>query len=377
MIRFHCPNCDAKMEVDESFGGRAARCPTCTHELKIPTAEDAAAAKKGSPRPGAPVIDVDGEKVEIRPPLEATAVISAGLVGLSVLVCLIGVFGPLAANQLAFGGFIAAVFAAIGTIMSLPAYQTIKRSRGGKRGRQLAMAGLMAGAALFVIYIAIGITGMVTFRIRPSCEQNLKQIHAALMEYAKAHEGAFPKDLKELVTEKYLDSDRWLTCPSFREVRIGNQTYSYVTEINNRHPLFIAQPEMMVASDGPPYYVHEDINGNPTVQVLQLNGDVVAKSQKEWAAYQKGQQDQWQHIMELIRNPRRPGPRPTGTAAPAPGTPTSTAPGVPTSAEVGAPTSTAPAAPPAPGDAPPAPPASGPAAPPPMPPADAAKGAAK
>ena len=36
MIRFRCPNCESQMEVDESFAGRPARCPTCGCDMKVP-----------------------------------------------------------------------------------------------------------------------------------------------------------------------------------------------------------------------------------------------------------------------------------------------------------------------------------------------------
>ena len=372
MIRFHCPSCDARMEVDESFGGRAARCPTCSHELKIPTAADAAAAAKGSPRSGAAVIDVDGEKVEVRPPIEATAKLSAGLVCAAVVAWAAGTFGPFAANSWAFGGLVGALLAALGAIMSLPAYQTIKRSHGGKRGTGMATAGLIAGAVLFVVFMGAATYGLVTFKIRPPCEENLKQIYAALMKYADAHDGAFPKDMGELVRGKFLDSDQWITCPAYQDKSIGTQTYQLTPDVNIKNPMF--PPDMMIVCDGPPYNLHED--GFVRILVLRGEGDaspIKLVSTKEWPAFQKGQSDRWNDIMNRIRNPavrRTPPPaKATGTAAPAPATPTPTAPPTPTPT---APATSAPAAPPIPAPAP------APAAPlAPMPPLEAPKGDAK
>ena len=44
MIRFRCPKCEGRMEVDEAFANRAMRCPTCGQDLKVPKKGEATPA---------------------------------------------------------------------------------------------------------------------------------------------------------------------------------------------------------------------------------------------------------------------------------------------------------------------------------------------
>jgi hypothetical protein len=304
MIRFRCPQCEAKMEVDESFAGRTARCATCGNTLKIPRQSEPA------PRPGAATGPAaESEKVEVVPPIELTAIIGAAAVGLSVLVWLImwqlRMWNP-PLMVACLGG---AMMAALGTMIALSAWNIVHRSRGRKRGKRLTNIALLGGAGLFVVFLVGAVVDYALTQRRPTCEQNLTRIHAALLEYAGKHEGAFPPSLRALVDEKELDSANWLTCPQYQEAP-GSQTYEYVKGIDLGSKSKALFPgNMMVVSDGAPYNRHDD-----GVRVLFLDGTIDTKPKSEFEKYKEMQGKQWQEIQRKLHPPAQP----PATPAPAP-----------------------------------------------------------
>ena len=332
MIRFQCPNCDSKMEIDESFGGRSARCPTCGIDLRVPKAGEAAAAAaaagKGPARPGAATVKVDGEEVEIVPPLETMVILSLGFVALAVVCLLIGglVLGALLQCPWTVGFTLGGVCALMGLLLGVPGYHNVRRSRGRRRGRTLAQISMAAGGGLFLICTVGALVGWVQFLNRPTCEENLKQIYSALRAYADKHEGAFPASLSVLVKEKYLKSADWLTCPQYG-AQAGTQTYTMTTDINLNAKRPDGRPwwpdDMLLVMDGPFYDRHPD-----GVRILLLNGEIKIVPNDKWAVYQKVQGEKWNDILNKIRNPNAGKNPPDATekpAEPAPGTP----PGVP------------------------------------------------
>jgi hypothetical protein len=331
MIRFHCPKCESEMEVDESFAGRGARCPTCGTNMKVPKKGEAPpppATKASQPRPGSATVKVDGQQVEIVPPLETMVVTSMVFLGAAVLGLL--TLGVLLGSTLRYpwtvGGFLGMILALMGTLTALPAYHSIRRSRGRKRGRLHAQVCMGGGGGLFLICTVIFLVGLAQILNRATCEENLKRIDIALWAYAEKHDGAFPQSLRMLVEEKYI-SPETVTCPAYN-IRIGEQSYQYVPDINVKNPLF--PPDMMVVSDGevpPPNKAHED----GCVRVLLLNHQVVMKSDADWAAYKKAQGEKWNDVLNKIRRPagakkEEPPPPPKEQETPAPATPAPAAP---------------------------------------------------
>ena len=312
MIRFRCPKCDAKMEVDESFAGRAARCPTCGYDFRVPKTGEAAQTRGlvEPSRPGATMVKVQGESMEIVPPLETLALIALATVCLAVIaVPLIGLsswFTPPWSVAMAMG----ALLALLGAIIAVPAYHNVSRSRGRKRGKGLATAALAAGGGLFLVFLMGAIIGFVLYSWKPPCEENLKMISVALGNYAQKHNGAYPDghkaNLKTLIQEGYLGSDDYLTCPAYPVVP-GMQTYALTPDLNNRD----FPPETMAVSDGPPYEAHKD----GQVRVLLLSGKIITVPAADWPKFKDAQGKVWNDTLNKIRRAKV-APK-AGEAAPA------------------------------------------------------------
>lgn len=327
MIRFKCPNCESQMEVDESFAGRAARCPTCGCDLKVPKEGEpppAVRPARATPRKGAAKVTVDGEEVEVIPPLETMVFAAMGFVLLSVVAALAIGLGRFVTLPWAVGGLLGALLALLGVVIAVPTYHTIRRSRGRKRGRGHALITMATGGLLFLVFGVIALVGWSQWMLRPSCEENLKTIYTALRAYADRHDGAFPKSLEVLIEQGYLDSPNRLTCPAYH-VRAGETTYILTPDINvNAKQPDGADwwpPDTMIVSDGPPY----DAHGDGFVRTLRLSGDVEHVKRTHWSAYQKGQSDRWSKTLNRIRAAREKAAEagaspPTGTAPPAPAT---------------------------------------------------------
>jgi len=301
MIRFKCPECDSQMEVDESFAGRPARCPTCGAALKVPTGGESTASRpSATPPPGAARVRIGDEEVDVIPPLETMVLVSIACVALSVVVFVLAGLLKFVTPPWAVGALLGALLALLGVIVGVPAYHSVRRSRGRRRGRTHATISMLAGAGLFLVLLVIAIIGLFQEYMRPSCEQNLKHIYAALRAYAENHGGAFPPKLETLVDEKYLDSNQWLTCPAYR-VPVGRTTYVLTPEINlsakqpNGSDWWV--PDTMIVSDGPPYGAHKD----GQVRALLLDGTVKRVPVKAWSEFYERQQRRWNETLAEIR----------------------------------------------------------------------------
>jgi len=314
MIRFQCPECGSAMEVDESFAGQAARCPTCGAGLTVPAGGETAASRpSATPPPGATRIRVGGEEVDVVPPLETMVLVSLACLGLSVVAFVATGLTRAVTPPWAVGALLGMLLALLGVIVAVPAYHSVRRSRGRRRGRTHAMIAMLAGAGLFLVFLVVALVGFAQERMRPTCEQNLKKIHDALRAYAEAHGGAFPPKLETLVEEEYLASNDWLSCPAYK-VPPGRTTYVLTPDIDiaakrpDGKPWW--PPDTMIVSDGPPYNAHDD----GKVRALLLNGEVKHVPYQEWAAYQETQARRWNRILNQIRaanNKTGPGDRET------------------------------------------------------------------
>ena len=306
MIRFHCPKCESQMEVDESFAGRAARCPTCGTNLKVPKQGEApppAPTRAGPPRPGAATVKVDGQKVEIRPPIEMMVFMSLGFLAGSLISIIIAWSGILNSTKpLTVAGGLGCILGVMGLLTALLSYHSIRRSRGRKGGARLALSSLGAGGGLVLLSFVLLIFGIATEWLgRSSCEDNLKHIYAALRGFTSKHEDALPRELRGLVQEKALDSSSWLTCKEY-PAAIGAQTYSYWGTDASRLGVKITQlpPELPIVTDGPPYDLHPD----GQVRVLALNGEIKLISTDKWEGFRKAQGEKWNEILNKMRNPK-------------------------------------------------------------------------
>ena len=302
MIRFRCPKCDAKVEVDESFAGRQGRCATCGYDFRVPkTGETTPVSGMVAPtRPGATVVKIRGETVEILPPLETLAVAAMAAVGLSVVAVLVIGLSQLWTPPWAVGMALGAMLALLSIVISLAAYNSIASARGRKRGRKLAVGALAAGGGLFLVYLVGAIVGFVMWSAwRPPCEKNLEVISVALSNYARAHNGAFPDghktNLKTLVEQGYLGSADWLACPAYQVVP-GTQTYVLTPDVNNRD----FPPDTMLVSDGMPLDAHKD----GLIRVLLADGKVIKVPLAGWQTYKTAQEAKWNEILNRIRHPK-------------------------------------------------------------------------
>jgi len=320
VIRFRCPSCDSQMEVDESFAGRPARCPTCGTELKVPAQGEPAGGARHTPppAPGAARITVGGKSVDVVPPMEFMVIVSMVCVALSVVLFLLAGLLEFVTPPWAVGALLGALLALLGAIMGVPAYHTVRRSKGRRRGRIHALISMAAGAILFLVLLVVFLVGYARdVWLRPSCEENLTRIYKALRQYAEAHHGAFPPSLETLVSDGYLESANWLTCPAYK-VPLGQNTYILTPQINTQlkrddgSPWW--PPDTLIVSDGAPYTAHRD----GAVRVLLLNGKINAVPIAQWPAYQRSQTERWSHIIWEMRNAGIPV-TPAGGATPGPG----------------------------------------------------------
>ncbi len=301
MIRFRCPHCNARMEVDESFASRLARCATCGTDLKVPQAEesDTSVTPLLAVGPSGPTtVRIGDETVEVTPPLETMAVVSLVLLGTSVAAVFAIGLGRFVTFPWTIGLVIGAGLALLGAMTAVPAYHTIRRSRGRKRGRNLALVGMLGGAALFLGFGAGAVAGIVQVVLRTSCEDNLHKIYDALRAYASRHEGRLPTSLDVFAREGYLADAATLTCPDYA-VTVGTPTYQmYVAEgigVNLDSPAFPA--DLMIVSDGPPYGAHRD----GQVRALLLDGKVIKVPQDQWERFVRDQGRLWNLVREALK----------------------------------------------------------------------------
>jgi hypothetical protein len=302
-------------------------------------------------------VKVDGQQVEIVPPMETMVYMSLGfLIGsvISIIIVWGGIFSF--TRPLTLAGGLGSMLGVLGLLTALLSCHSIRRSRGRKVGARLALSCLVAGGGLVLLSFVLLIFGIATEWLgRSSCEDNLKHIYAALRGFTSKHEDALPRELRGLVEERFLDSSSWLTCKEYPDA-IGRQTYSYWGTDASRLGVKITQlpPELPIVTDGPPYDLHPD----KQVRVLTLKGDMQLIPIEKWELYKKAQGEKWNEILNKICNPKAAKP-PEPAPPPKEGESTEPAPKEP-----------------APGPATPAP---GPAAPAPAPvtptPAPAAGGA--
>ena len=315
MIRFRCPNCDARMEVDESFAGRPARCATCGADLAVPrTGEPDTSVTPLEPAgPSGPTtVRIGDETIEVVPPVETMAVVSVVFLGASAASVFVIGLGRFVTDPWMIGPSIGALLALLGAMTAVPAYHSIRRSRGRKRGKLLAVIGMIGGAALTLGFGTVAAVKIINnLWLRHSCEDNLGKIYAALRQYAERHDGKIPKDLEVLVREGYLDSPDWLTCPRY-QVPIGSCTYQMAISpgidinLNNRG---VFPPSLMIVSDGAPYDSHSD----GLVRALLLDGTVEKVPFDRWERYRAEQGKLWEAIRAALK------PQAARPAAGAPG----------------------------------------------------------
>jgi hypothetical protein len=269
--------------------------------LKVPAEGETEATRPGgAPPPGAARVRIGDEEVDVLPPLETMVLVSMACVGLSVVVFVLAGLTRFVAPPWAVGALLGALLALLGVIVGVPAYHSVRRSKGRKRGRTHATIAMLAGAGLFLVFLVLALVGFARdVWLRPTCEQNLNQIYKALRAYAGEHDGAFPPSLETLVDDGYLESAHWLTCPAHK-MPVGETTYVLTPEINLSAKRPDGSdwwpPDTMIVCDGRP-----DAHKDRRVRVLLLDGTIEYVPADEWYRYRKTQNDQWSRIVNQIR----------------------------------------------------------------------------
>jgi len=305
------------MEVDESFAGRHARCATCGADLAVPrTGEPDTSITPLEPAgPSGPTtVHIGDEIIEVVPPVETMAVVSVVFLGASAASVFVIGLGRFVTDPWMIGPIIGALLALLGAMTAVPAYHSIRRSRGRKRGKLLAVIGMIGGAALTLGFGTVATVKIINnLWLRPSCEDNLGKIYAALRQYAGRHDGKIPKDLEVLVREGYLADRNWLTCPEY-QVPIGSCTYQMAISpgidinLNNRS---VFPPSLMIVSDGAPYDSHPD----GLVRALLLDGTIEKIPFERWERYRAEQGKLWESIRAALKaQAAQPGAAPGGPA---------------------------------------------------------------
>ncbi len=302
MIRFRCPHCDSAMEVDEAYAGRPTRCPVCGTEMRIPKGEETRIAQpleqpSGS---GAVLVHVGDETVEVVPPVDTMAVLSAVLMGAAVAVTVGLGLAQLTRFPWTIGMTLGACVALLAALTGLPAFHGIRRSKGRKRGKLLALITTIGGAALFLGLGAAAAAGwVINLRLQPTCEENLRKVNEALRAYARDHDGVIlPAALGDLVEEGHLDSRNTLICPESGvsyTMHFGRMDGVRVP-IDLDDPIF--EKDLLIVSDGAPTQAHED----GFTRALLLDGTIRMVPVREWELFRADHSTRkWEAIFETLR----------------------------------------------------------------------------
>ena len=102
-MRFNCPKCHERVEVDESFTGQVADCPTCSNPITIPESGEAPVLR---------AIPLEGDET-LSEFIESKSPVARSF-GIYSLVC--GVAGIIFGLFGGFGSFLAVLFALVGGI---------------------------------------------------------------------------------------------------------------------------------------------------------------------------------------------------------------------------------------------------------------------
>ncbi|MDP6379857.1 MAG: hypothetical protein QF662_00810, partial [Phycisphaerae bacterium] len=189
------------------------------------------------------------------------------------------------------------LMAILASMVSLTAYHSVRRSRGLRRGKQVAAAGLIGGGTLFLVFLIVAVWSFVDYANRPPCEENLQSIWDALGRYADTHEDKFPPKLEDLVAGAGLDRAR-LTCPAYR-VRPGQRTYQYLANLNRKD--FPA--DLAFVYDGKPRS-HKD----RLIRVLLIGGEIKKVPTADWDAFFAAEQKKAQDVMQMLHQKANPEP---------------------------------------------------------------------
>lgn len=173
-----CAGCQQAMQIEEKFRGLTMRCPRCAQLVEVPGEEKA---------PSPP-------ELESEPPRVAKS--KLGL--------------PLAALMFGLLGFATNRFLGLlGIFLGLAVLSGIRRNPALRKGRGLAVAGVVFGAVNFLLIDALGLGNGLRpvlarareYSKRTACADHLRAIHDALLSHAAKNGGRYPPSLDELVRE--------------------------------------------------------------------------------------------------------------------------------------------------------------------------------
>jgi len=263
VIVFHCPNCNAEIEVPDHYAGRSARCPTCNRRLRAPqqrrdhsgalTPDDLVDSQSATG-----IVMLDGHAYHIRPQVDGMVIASSVVIALSIVPMILIGLGIGAYTPWLWASLIATGVVLFGMLLVLPGYNNIRRSRGRKTGRRLGMINIATGLALVAGFLS---TGLISYALadHSTCKSRMQAIHKALMEYAARNDSRFPPRPETLVEKGYLQAGK-LTCPKCRGKREGDPTYnedSYSGQVDLRTDVAEFPGDLMILMGGP---VHRSPN---------------------------------------------------------------------------------------------------------------------
>jgi hypothetical protein len=295
------------MEVDESYAGRPTRCAVCGTDIRIPKGGETqvAQALDEPSKPGALVVHVGDETVEVVPPVDTMAILSVALLTIAAAVTVgLGLAG-VTRYPWTIGTTLGASVALLAGLTGLPAYHGIRRSKGRKRGKVLALIGAIGGGAVFVGLAAVAAAlWFYNIRLQPTCDENLERINRALRAYAEDHDGVIlPPALGDLVEEGYLESQDTLICPEsgvMYTMHFGRLNGKRIP-IDLDNPLF--EKDLLIVSDGVPMRAHAD----GFARVLLLDGTVHKVPVEDWEMYRaEHSSEKWDAIFEKLREQDKP-----------------------------------------------------------------------
>jgi DNA-directed RNA polymerase subunit RPC12/RpoP len=277
MIVFRCPGCNKEIEVPNEYAGRTASCPTCSRKLHVPQANGAASALE-EPLPDrvsqSSQIRVDGRSYQVRPKLEGMIIVSAVVLGLSVICFLLVGLGIATYAPWVVAGLVGAAVGIFGALLLLPAYYNIRRSGGRKTGIRMAMITLGAAALLVVFFVCASLVSLA-MTDRSSSAERLRAVHAALLDYAGKNGDSFPPSPQTLVDQKYLRASK-LTCPDYPGIREGQPTWkpgTYWPQVNlKKDPPF--PDDLIILVDATEHKVRQDGQMTRFFLVLEFGGKV-------------------------------------------------------------------------------------------------------
>ena len=177
-----CTGCQQVMQIEEKFRGLMMRCPRCAQLVEVPGGEKTPSSPDPEPEPESEHPRVVKSKQRL----------------------------PLTALMFGLLGFVTSRFLGLlGIVLGLAALSRIRRNPALRKGRGLAVAGVVLGAVNFLLIDGLGFGNRMKpvlarareYAKRTACADHLRAIHDALQSHAAKNGGHYPRTLDDLVRE--------------------------------------------------------------------------------------------------------------------------------------------------------------------------------